>query len=53
MKDKNKQLNEMLENYAAQTSKNEKLTYDDEIRAEADLISECCSCCRVCCIANS
>lgn len=41
---------ELLEMYLSQESKEEKVSYDDEIRAEADLCAECCACCRVCCI---
>lgn len=42
---------ELLEMYLSQDSKEENISYDDEIRAEADLCHECCSCCRVCCIS--
>ncbi len=43
---------DLLEIYAVQGSQDEDVAYDDEIRAEADLCHECCSCCRTCCIAN-
>ena len=49
----NKRTFEMLQEYFKQSKMDERLSYDDEIRAEADLCSECCSCCRVCCIASS
>ncbi len=49
----NKKTFEMLQEYFKQSKIDERLSYDDEIRAEADLCSECCSCCRVCCIASS
>lgn len=40
------QVKNLLGEYMKQTEKNEQV-YDDEIRAEADLCHECCSCCRV------
>lgn len=45
---KTENVNEMLEKYLSQDSKVQKKKYDDEVRAEADLCAECCSCCRVC-----
>lgn len=41
------EIKELLEMYLSQESKEQKTSYDDEIRAEADLCHECCSCCRV------
>lgn len=41
------QTKNLLGEYMKQTEKCEKQTYDDEVRAEADLCHECCSCCRV------
>lgn len=40
----------LLEMYAVQDSQDEDVTYDDEIRAEADCIAECCACCRTMCL---
>lgn len=45
------ELKELLQKYMEQDSKEQKIAYDDEIRAEADLCAECCSCCRVCWIS--
>lgn len=42
---------ELLQRYMEQDSKEQKIAYDDEIRAEADLCAECCHCCRVCWIS--
>lgn len=49
MRTENKNL---LEIYLSQDSQEQKIAYDDEIRAEADLCAECCSCLRVCCITS-
>ncbi|MGA6362600.1 hypothetical protein ACKXF8_10620 [Faecalibacterium prausnitzii] len=45
------ELKELLQKYMEQDSKEQKIAYDDEIRAEADLCAECCACCRVCWIS--
>lgn len=50
MQDNKKSL-EMLQEYFKQSKIDERSTYNDEIRAEADLCAECCSCCRVCWIS--
>lgn len=41
-------IEKLLKSYMEQDSKEQTLAYDDELRAEADLCAECCSCCRVC-----
>ena len=38
---------ELIQQYMEQDIKEQKVTYDDDIRAEADLCHECCHCCRV------
>lgn len=45
------ELKVLLEKYLSQDSKGQEV-FDDEIRAEADLCAECCSCMRVCCITS-
>ena len=47
-----KDVKELLERYLSQDSKEQKNAYDDEIRAEADLCAECCSCCRISFVTN-
>jgi hypothetical protein len=53
MKPEETNTNELIEKYLSQNSRAQKNEYDDEIRAEADLCEECCSCCRVCWIRLS
>ena len=53
MKTEENKVNELLKKYLSQDSREQKVSYDDEIRAEADLCSECCACCRTCCISMS
>lgn len=40
--------NDVLKAYIEQSSVDENAAYEDEMRAEADLCHECCSCCRTC-----
>ena len=44
-------LKKLLEAYSEQSINNEVSAYNDEIRAEADLCHECCSCMHTCCIS--
>ena len=41
---------DLLNQYFAQDSLDVQTAYDNELRAEADLVAECCECLRVCCI---
>ena len=45
-------IKKLLEMYLSQDFEDQNVAYDDEIRAEADLCAECCSCLRVCCITS-
>ncbi len=44
---------DMLKAYFDQDQVDSKVSYNDELRAEADLCAECCSCLRTCCIMSS
>lgn len=46
-------IEELIKIYLEQDEKDQNTTFDDELRAEADLCAECCSCCRFCCILGS
>lgn len=37
---------ELIKVYFEQDEKEQNTTFDDELRAEADLCSECCACCK-------
>ncbi len=47
MKNEYDQTQKLVEEYLGQVERKADRIYEDEIRAEADLCHECCSCCRV------
>ena len=47
MKSEYDQTQKLVEEYLGQVERKAARIYEDEIRAEADLCHECCSCCRV------
>lgn len=49
---KKESVEELIQKYIEQDSKEQTLSYDDDLRAEADLCAECCACCRVCWISS-
>lgn len=52
MEKRENDINVLMEKYNSQNSKVQRKEYDDEIRAEADLCAECCTCMRTCCIMS-
>lgn len=49
----NLKVEDLMNQYETQTRQDFQAELDDEIRAEADLVAECCQCMRVCCITRS
>lgn len=52
MKNEYDQTQKLVEEYLGQAERKADKIYEDEIRAEADLCHECCSCCRICMISS-